>query len=430
MEKESLPTLKTVLMEIEQFSETENSIYVSGEVPELISNDLRYLTKGNSNVIVSGIRKEWVELMIRFTIAKIVFKHYKNPVKCIQILNQLDKTRRKILGESRIKKISKTDGTYSWDLYIPAWPSRAFNKLFEAEINRISPIEKKTNRFSNIFLAVTKKCILQCEHCFEWDALNGKEKLSLQDLKSIVQKFQELGTSQFQLTGGEPLLRVNDLVELIECAGKETEFWILTSGYNLTIENAQKLKKAGLKGVVVSLDHFDPKLHNLFRGTIKSYQWVEEAIKNAIAANLITALSICVTKAFVTESNLMQYARLAKNLGVSFVQILEPKPVGHYKGKDVHLSAEQEAIIETFFWKMNFDSSYKKYPIVNYHGYYQRRVGCFASGNRNLYIDTDGDMHACPFCQSKMGSALSGNLNTIIDQLQIRGCHSFKNVNL
>ena len=35
-----------------------------------------------------------------------------------------------------------------------------------------------------------------------------------------------------------------------------------------------------------------------------------------------------------------------------------------------------------------------------YHGYHQNRIGCFA-GSRSIYIDSVGDVHACPFCHTK-----------------------------
>lgn len=41
------------------------------------------------------------------------------------------------------------------------------------------------------------------------------------------------------------------------------------------------------------------------------------------------ALSICATKSFVAASNLSKYMDIAKNMGVSFVQFLEPRVTGH-----------------------------------------------------------------------------------------------------
>jgi MoaA/NifB/PqqE/SkfB family radical SAM enzyme len=177
---------------------------------------------------------------------------------------------------------------------------------------------------------------------------------------------------------------------------------------------------------VISLDHYDENLHNKFRGFKKSFEWVCAAVENAIAVNLVTSLSICVTKAFVSEHNLMKYLELAKKMGVSFIQILEPKAVGHYKGMDVMLLPAHEKILQNFYLKVNYEKRYAKYPIVTYHGYHQRQVGCFGAGNRNLYVDTDGDLHACPFCQKKMGNALSRSLDDSIEKLQAVGCHGFK----
>ncbi|HVF81792.1 MAG TPA: hypothetical protein VM884_07650, partial [Flavisolibacter sp.] len=38
--------------------------------------------------------------------------------------------------------------------------------------------------------------------------------------------------------------------------------------------------------------------------------------------------------------------------------------------------------------------------------YHQRRVGCF-SGSRSVYIDSAGDVHACPFCHTKSYNIIS-----------------------
>lgn len=380
----------------------------------------------SSQRIISGFRKEVIQLFIRFSILKILLRNYKKHNQINEILKAFDMLRRKVLGNRRIAKVAYVDGKYYWDLYSPGYGSKAFTGFFEGEANRVIPTPKKANRFTNIFVAFTKKCPLQCEHCFEGDVLNDKEKLALSDIKNIVQKFQEKGTSQIQLTGGEPLLRINDIVEILNCSKPETEFWVLSSGYNLTLENAKKLKDAGLTGVVISLDHYDKNMHNQFRRHKKSFEWASTAVENAIAVNLVTSLSICVTSAFVSEYNLMNYLELAKEIGVSFVQILEPKAVGHYKGMDVALKPAHTKILEDFYLKMNYERQYANYPIVTYHGFHQRQVGCFGSGNRNLYVDTDGDLHACPFCQKKMGNALSNTLDDSIEKLQAFGCHSFK----
>ena len=140
----------------------------------------------------------------------------------------------------------------------------------------------------------------------------------------------------------------------------------------------------------------------------------------SIDSGLVTSLSLCPVRSFVSRTNLFRYAELAKELGVSFIEILEPKAVGHYAGEDVVLKSEHERILDEFYIDMNYERTYDSYPIVTYHGYHQRRTGCFASGNRNLYVDTDGDLRACPFCMSKNENVLTADFDAAIEQLQVR----------
>jgi molybdenum cofactor biosynthesis enzyme MoaA len=376
--------------------------------------------------IITGRKKALTEFRIRLTILALAINHYRNLTKVYTVLRSLDSLRRSLLGPHRIKKLALAGGKYYWDMYTPGYPSKQFDEAMLAEMNRIIPFGGRANRFSNVFLSITKKCTLKCEHCFEWNALNRQEQLSLADIRKMVHQFQSMGTGQIQLAGAEPMMRVGEIAQILEGTSHKSEFWILTSGINLTPENAVMLKRNGLVGVVVSLDHHDRNQHNTFRGNKRSFEWVERAVQNSLKAGLVTALSVCATREFVTHSNLHKYISLARAFGVSFVQILEPRAVGHYEGCDVSLSKEQERLLETFMQSVNFGPSHSDYPIVSYHGYHQRRIGCFASGNRNLYVDTDGDIHACPFCQKKTGSALSPDVDQAIANLQTAGCHSFK----
>ena len=134
------------------------------------------------------------------------------------------------------------------------------------------------------------------------------------------------------------------------------------------------------------------------------------------------ALTLCATKAFISEKNLWVYADLAKKLGASFVQILEPKAVGHYAGKNVDISNEQQLIIEKFFLKINGKIEFQDYPIFQYPAYHQRKIGCFGSGDMYMYIDSNGNAHACPFCQTFSGNCVLDSADTTIKKIQEEGC--------
>ncbi len=403
----------------------ENYIGQTISVP-YIKKDLTIVPQiKNKQSLVSGWKKKYAVLSFRLTIIGIAIKNYSNPWHWIYIPLSLIKLRRKTLGQHYLTKLACVDNRYYWGLYAPGWNGISFKNFIVAEMNHIIPVKQKVNRFINTYVAITKKCSLKCEHCYEWENLNKKETLSPDQLKSIVARLQEKGVSQIHFSGGEPLLKMDLLIDILNSAKKETDFWVLTSGFKLTFENAKKLKTAGLKGVMISLDHFDPEKHNQFRGFKDAYYWVENGVQNAIDNQLAVALTICTTKEFTTLDNLYTYANLAKKMEVSFIQLLEPKAVGHYSEKDVFLSDTQIQILEDFYLAMNYDPKYKDFPIISYHGYYQRRQGCFAAGNRSLYVDPDGDINACPFCQSKTGNVLDDDFDNSILKLQNLGCHQF-----
>lgn len=375
-----------------------------------MANNLHGFSKYKMNVL-TGSKKRWIHLWVKCHLFILAFKIYGSVSKSFKILGQLNQIRAATMGPGDLKLI-RVNGKYYHHLYAPGFPSKIFDEYIKGELNRIVQINKNANLLTFIFFAITKKCPLRCEHCFEWDNLNKKENMELHHLKAVLKKFQNDGLSQFHLSGGEPLTRIKDLEELIASADKSAEFYVLTSGFNFTSSNARILKNAGLTGVVISLDHFDKEKHNAFRGFNDSFTQAILAVQHAQQQNLVVALTLCATRNFITWQNLMLYADLAKKMKVVFIQLLEPKAVGHYRDKDVSLTNAELELLERFFETMNFDSGYKDYPIIIYHGYHQRRVGCMSGGNRALYIDSEGWVNACPFCHTK-------NFN-IMDNLEIK----------
>src|SRR4029078_8164631 len=135
-----------------------------------------------------------------------------------------------------------------------------------------------------------------------------------------------------------------------------------------------------------------------FRGFNNSFEDVMQAVHVARENGLLITLTVCVTRSFTTWENLMAYEKLVKRLQVPFIQLLEPKAIGHYEGKPVSLDESHYALLERFYMLLNLDPAYRDYPVIIYHGYHQRRMGCLAGGNRTLYIDSEGYVNACPFC--------------------------------
>jgi MoaA/NifB/PqqE/SkfB family radical SAM enzyme len=383
----------------------------------------KYISKQHSPIVLDKVELRRLKLDVLAKMYGILAKK-TNPLKALKLIDQFRKKYQSIFGESLMSKVSKVENRYYWRLGSPGFPSEASFKMYKNEMKRLLPTESNFG-MRTIFLAITKKCPLNCEHCFEWNNLNEKDSLRTKDIIKIVHKYQDFGTTQFMFSGGEPMLRVNDIYKVLNEAREGTDFWIITSGLGLNFESAKRLKNSGLTGVMVSLDHHEETKHNIFRGNENAYSWAIQAVINANRAGLVTALALCATKTYVTNENLSAYMNLAKELGVSFVQILEPRATGRYFGKDVMLEENEIRLLDKNYLEYNSSEKFKDYPIINYLGYHQRKVGCFGSGNRFFYIDTDGDAHICPYCEEKIDNTLQHSAKEIVGLLKDKSCHVY-----
>ena len=357
--------------------------------------------------------------------AWIVVQLYKWPWRILRVLNQLRLRRNALAGAANVHKLVCVEGQHLWRLHLPPWESPKFDRFVHSELQRIQPHESHADRLALAHLAITKKCPLRCEHCFEWDNLNKPEALTTSDIDTMVDNLLSVGTANIAFSGGEPMLRVHEIVNTVRRCRDKSQFWVLTSGFNFTAAHAKSLKEAGLMGVVVSIDDLSPDKHDAFRGKPGSFKEALEAVKHAMDQGLVTAISTCVTRDKANPQYLHAFMDFAKDLGVGFVQLLEPKPVGHYALQDVLLREPELRALEECFLSCNADDAYREHPIVIYHGYYQRRVGCLAAGNLGVYVDTNGDFMSCPFCHKKNGSLLDSDFEQNLNDLQAMGCDSY-----
>jgi MoaA/NifB/PqqE/SkfB family radical SAM enzyme len=366
----------------------------------------------------------YILLRIRLLIIKEAFRYYRNPVKAYKELKRLQQINRDRTGNI-IVKVARLGNRYYFTTDYPGYPSQNLKGVLRQEFLSDGDLPKQIT-LRTIVWGITNRCPLACSHCYEWDNIDNKDSLDFESLRQILATFKQNGIRHLQISGGEPLARFNDLVGLVREASPDMDCWLLTSGYGLTAEKAAALKEAGLVGAQISLDHWEEKKHNLFRNNDKSYAMVMAAIRNCASAGIVVSLSLCATKEFVSEENLMKYADLAKDNGAQFLRILEPREAGKFSGSDVRLREEQIDQISRIVIKLNSDPRFRDYPIAAFLGYHQRRTECYGAGNRFVYVDPKGDVHACPFCRGSMGNMLTESFEIIVDKLRKRGCRLFE----
>ncbi|RPA70360.1 radical SAM protein [Cyclobacteriaceae bacterium YHN15] len=351
-------------------------------------------------VLLSNWLEEFIQIWLKVHIFFLALGNYKSFKKTFEVLKIFQEFKKKAFGRDGKRKFTSKNGKYWFGIHLPPFPSKSFDKYILTELHRYVPHKSPINAFQQVNFAITTKCPMRCEHCFEWDNLNLPETFSLKQLQQITKVFQNQGLGHISLSGGEPMIRFEEMLKLIENSDKSTQWWMITSGFNLNEEKATRLKKAGATGVIVSIDHYKPLVHNKFRGHKDAFLHGVKAAISAGNAGLLVAISVCITKENINKEFLMKYMGMARELGVDFVQWLEPKAEGHYRNKDVELNKDQIQIMEEVFEELSHNPELRDFPPVMYYGYYQRRVGCFSGGKSSFYVDAVGMVHSCPFCHS------------------------------
>lgn len=348
----------------------------------------------------------------------IVLRHFKNWDRSIGILKKMqDKMDRYRAAGTR--RLAMVDGGLYWDMYSERWPSPGFVRSVIREARNADEGPEAHTGIRTVLFGITTKCALRCEHCFEWDNLNLKERLSPEDLDRMVGQLIDYGAAQIHLSGGEPMMRFDDIIALLNKYSRRASFWVITSGFQVTKEKAALLKYAGLRGMAVSIDHHDQFKHDSFRHFDGAFEMASQAVHAANEAGLVTTLSLCAVQDYVSEENLNTYMEMARRMRVSFVQLLEPRAAGHYQGKAVQLSDDAKAVLAKTYLKFN---TIDKYPIVAYHEYYRKTLGCSGAAAGSMYVDPLGAVHACPFCRTSAGNLLTDPINNCIDKLRSDGC--------
>lgn len=128
-------------------------------------------------------------------------------------------------------------------------------------------VDRLGREINYLRLSVTNRCQLHCAYCRAERENTMSEELSLKEINQIGRVSSALGIKKIRLTGGEPLVRddISEIAEyLSEIPGIE-EVTLTTNGILLP-KYAEKLKKAGVNRVNISLDSLNAEEYKKLTG--------------------------------------------------------------------------------------------------------------------------------------------------------------------
>ena len=101
-----------------------------------------------------------------------------------------------------------------------------------------------------------RRCNLSCAYCNEYDKVS--DPVPTAEMLRRIEILAGMGTGIITISGGEPLLHP-DLDEIIRAIRRHGAIaTIITNGYLLTPERIQRLNRAGLEHLQISIDNVMP----------------------------------------------------------------------------------------------------------------------------------------------------------------------------
>jgi hypothetical protein len=101
-----------------------------------------------------------------------------------------------------------------------------------------------------------RRCNLACTYCNEFDAIS--QPVPLPEMLRRIDLLAALGTTIITVSGGEPMLhpKLDEIIRHIRRRGALAT--LITNGYLLTPERVQRLNRAGLDYLQISIDNVVP----------------------------------------------------------------------------------------------------------------------------------------------------------------------------
>src|ERR1700722_5818063 len=101
-----------------------------------------------------------------------------------------------------------------------------------------------------------RRCNLSCTYCNEFDDFS--KPIPIAEMIRRIDLLGDLGTSVIAFSGGEPLLHpeLDDLI--VRIRKRRAIAGMITNGYLLTADRIQRLNRAGLEHMQISIDNVKP----------------------------------------------------------------------------------------------------------------------------------------------------------------------------
>ncbi|HHU63876.1 MAG TPA: radical SAM protein [Clostridiales bacterium] len=256
-------------------------------------------------------------------------------------------------------------------------------------------IDKNKNKYGiNIPWAIlmdpTAACNMKCTGC--WAAEYDKvASMSKETLDRIIREGKELGIHMYIYSGGEPLVRKRDLIELAE-KHDDCMFMSFTNGTLIDEAFAKEMVRVGNFFLTISVEGFEEET-DMRRGK-GTYKKVMEAMDILKAHGAPFGFSACYHSKNTEVVGSEEYVDLMIEKGCTMGWYFTYMPLGKDAVVDLIARPEQR---EYMYRQIRKFRQTKPIFLMDFWNDGEYVKGCIAGGRRYIHINANGDVEPCAF---------------------------------
>ncbi len=254
---------------------------------------------------------------------------------------------------------------------------------------------------------ITLGCNFRCRHCGSSCAEPAPDELTTEEALDLADQIGVLKPRYLSLTGGEPLMRKDWSLITERLTAQGIQVCMITNGSLIDEETAEKMERAGLSLVSVSMDG-TRQIHNYMRG-VDCYDKSKRAYRLLSGTKILRAANTTLVKENLSCLEEMRLELM--ELGVQKWQLQIGLPVGTLKkNKASVIDPEDLPGVIDFVYEANSKGGIQV-TLAESAGYYSKKEamaarmadplgrlsvfrGCNA-GIRSLGILQNGDVTGC-----------------------------------
>ena len=241
-----------------------------------------------------------------------------------------------------------------------------------------------------ILMDLTSACNLKCMGC--WAADYGhKLNLEYEVLDDIIRQGIEMGAYMYIYSGGEPLVRKDDIIRLCE-AHPDCMFLAFTNGTLIDEKFADEMLRVKNFIPAISIEGFEEATD--FRRGKGTYRKVKNAMRILKEKKLPFGASCCYTSKNIDSLSSEEYIDMLVESGAKFAWFFHYMPIGNTAVPELLPLPEQR---EVMYRKIREYRKTKPIFTIDFQDDGEYINGCIAGGRSYLHINANGDIEPCAF---------------------------------